>query len=51
MTNRKEAMSYLLQLEKEEPKLLTVIVKSYDKTIMNKQMPEDEVNKMMEGLG
>lgn len=35
----------------EQPKLLTVIVKDYDKTIMSKQLPEDEVNKMMEGLG
>lgn len=34
----------------EQPKLLTVIVKDYDKTIMTKQLPEDEVNKMMEGL-
>lgn len=34
----------------EKPKLLTVIVKDYDKTIMSKQLPEDEVNKMMEGL-
>ena len=34
----------------EQPKLLTVIVKDYDKTIMSKQLPEDEVNKMMEGL-
>lgn len=35
----------------EQPKLLTVIVKDYDKTIMSKQLPEDEVNKMMEGIG
>lgn len=34
----------------EQPKLLTVIVKDYDKTIMSKQLPEDEVNKMMGGL-
>lgn len=35
----------------EQPKMLTVTVKDYDKTIMTKQLPEDEVNKMMEGLG
>lgn len=35
----------------EKPKLLTVTVKDCDKTIMTKQLPEDEVNKMMEGLG
>ena len=34
----------------EPPKLLTVIVKDYDKTIMTKKIPVDEVNKMMEGL-
>lgn len=34
----------------EQPKLLTIIVKDYDKTIMTKKLPEDEVNKMMEGL-
>lgn len=34
----------------EQPKLLTVIVKDYDETIMSKQLPEDEVNKMMEGF-
>lgn len=34
----------------EQPKLLTVIVKDYDKTIMTKQMPEDEINKMMEEI-
>lgn len=34
----------------EQPKLLTVIVKDYDKTIMTKKLPEDEVNKMMEGM-
>lgn len=34
----------------EQPKLLTVIVKDYETTIMIKQMPEDEVKKMMEGL-
>lgn len=31
----------------EQPKLLTVIVKDYDKTIMSKQMTEDEAEKMM----
>lgn len=34
----------------EQPKLLTVIVKDSDETVMTKQLSEDEVNKMMEGL-
>lgn len=44
------ARAYLNGYTIEQPKLLTVIVKDYDKTIMTKQMPENEVNKMMEGM-